>query len=96
MTTCLVSKLCVFLECYNAILTYVAWMSMIVFHGYHDHCHQCCQSCTTLLMHDIKIITSLDYVRNAIINGIVTPVHADQVSLLLITYASVGISYYAT
>ena len=36
------------------------------------------------------IITPIDYVRNIFINGIVTPVHAHQVSLLLITYASVG------
>ena len=36
------------------------------------------------------IITPVDYVRNVFINGIVAPVHAHQVSLLLITYASVG------
>lgn len=47
--------------------------------------------------HNFLIITDacmfsrpLDYVRNIFINGIVTPVHAHQVSLLLITYASVG------
>lgn len=43
----------------------------------------------SFLMFDI-IITRVDYVRNVFINGIVTPVHAHQVSLLLITYASVG------
>ena len=45
--------------------------------------------CHHLIICDM-IITPSDYVRNVFIDGIVTPVHAHQVSLLLITYASVG------